>query len=251
MFNTNRSIASELGRALSSLHGWYNSTDIEALQTLLCIHMLEDDDGYAQMADVRREVGIAPDKMTRCTRLLMGMNKSAPLSILGGNAARSPLIIMVNYENSPSVKRLGLTSAGRAIVSDIITPLLKRENRINELKEQILAQEDRITELEHGQICLKQNIETLGFNPQVLSKSFGDNAIFWDRAALMLKAILDDMSRLTPNEMYDLGLPSIQKVMMEMPGFNPNENHSSSEHDAAAHYKGYAFAYIRSMRTDE
>jgi hypothetical protein len=240
MLNTNRSIASELGQALSTLHSWYNSTDIEALQTLLCIHMLEDDDGYAQMADVRREVGIAPDKMTRCTRLLMGMNKSAPLSILGGNAARSPLIIMVNYENSPSVKRLGLTSAGRAIVSDIITPLHKRENRIKELKEQI-----------HGQICLKQNIEALGFNPQVLSQSSGDNAIFRDRAALMLKAIINDMSRLTPNEMYDLGLPSVQKVMMEMPGFNPNENHSSSGHDAAERHKGFTFSCIRSMRTDE
>ncbi|KXS55311.1 MAG: hypothetical protein AWU57_297 [Marinobacter sp. T13-3] len=240
MTDTTKNAVEDLGRALSALHDWYSSTDIEALQTLLCIHMLADQNGYAQLAEVRREVGTQPDRMTRCIRLLMGRQKSRSLSILGSDdAQRKPLVDCTSYEDAPTVKVVALTPKGRDIVERILEPLVQRENRAQSLESKLDKQQ-----------TLKATIEKLGFDADTLLQMTKDtgNRIFTERANSMLRALLQDLAELSPQQLYALGLPRTQQYLMEVPGFSPDAPDDTKTDERML---GFNWAMIRHTRTDQ
>lgn len=239
MSDNSQSIAKELGQALSELYLWNNSSDVEALQTLLCIQLLADHRGYAQLAEVRREVGIAPDRMTRCVRLLMGQKKSMRLSLLAGDTNdRAPLIDMAAYEDSPTVKRVALTPKGRDIVHQFLLPSLKRQERIAELEEKVKV---------HARII--QAVEDLGYDTDKLaSGALGGNDVFAHRAKHFLGSLLKDLANLSPQKIYDLGLPNTQQCLMTLAGFSPG---SEASEDEARRQLGFLYAIINHARTTE
>jgi len=251
MTDTTKNAVEDLGRALSALHDWYSSTDIEALQTLLCIHMLADQNGYAQLVEVRREVGTQPDRMTRCIRLLMGRQKSRSLSILGSDdAQRKPLVDCTSYEDAPSVKQVALTPKGRDIVERILEPLVQRETRASQLEEKLDAcVEQTQTERDKRQ-ALARIIEALGFDTDKLSESVNgtQNRIFTERANHMLRALLQDLAELSPQQLYALGLPRTQRYLMEVPGFSPD---APDDNKTDERMLGFNWAMIRHTRTDQ
>ena len=242
--NTRAAIV-DLGSALGALYSWYSSTDIEALQTLLCIKLLADDDGYAQLVDVRREVGTQSDRMTRCIRLLMGQKKSLSLSLIGGEAQRQPLVDLTAYAETPNVKRVALTPKGREIVDRILEPLTERDNRA-ELE----------SEVKEDYRALSSAIREMGFDPEGLlsmAKS-SDNRIFTERAHNMLNAFLQDMAELSPQQMYALGLPRTQHYLMGVPGFRPStpEDEQSQGADGTCRQNlGFSWAILNRERNDQ
>lgn len=238
MPESNKSIALELGTALSELYLWNSSSDIEALQALLCIHLLADDQGYAQLAEVRREVGIAPDRMTRCVRLLMGQKKSIRLSLLSDDTNhRAPLIDQTVYARSPTVKMVALTPRGRDIVSQFLLPAVKRQERIQELEAKTK---------EHAELI--EGIEGLGFRAdKIVSPHSGTEAFFQHSAQKFLSALLKDITSLSPQEIYDLGLPNTQERLMHLAGFTPGD---ATCEDEARKQLGFLYALINHTRKD-
>jgi hypothetical protein len=230
----------DLGKALEALYSWNSSADIEALQALLCIDLFADDRGYAQLVDIRREVGIAHDRMTRCVRMLLGGKKSVSIPLMGGATDRQPLVDMATYDDSPSVKRIALTPMGRDIVNRILTPLVDRQKRIDELEAALQDHEK-----------LKAGVRAIGYDPEKLSSGAdGDpNAVFNARARDFLSALVGDLAQLSPQQIYDLGLPTVQDRLCQVPGFWPGQEGNDSAQVRQA--LGFNFALIRHMGTSE
>jgi hypothetical protein len=237
--DSKKAVIEDMGKSLQALYSWNSSTDIEALQTLLCISLLADDKGYAQLGDIRREVGIAHDRMTRCTRLLMGYKKSVSIPLMGGSTDRQPLVDMATYDDSPSVKRIALTPIGRDIVNRILMPLVERQQRIDELEAEAKDHEK-----------LVQAVKAIGYDPaKLVSNIDGDvNSIFNARARLFLSALIDDVAALSPQQLYDLGLPEVQRHICSLPGFSPDTE--SGDAEQARKQMGFNLAIIRNIHKD-
>ena len=243
MPESSMSVAQELGKALGEMYQWNNSSDVEALQTLLCINMLADSKGYAQLVDVRREVGMAPDRMTRCLRLLMGQQKSHRLTIFASpEGERAPLIDVAAYEDSPTVKRVALTPRGKSIVDRMLMPALKRQERIDELEAELEAQCAK-----HANLI--KAIEGMGYDAEKLSRdSYGENAFWHEHANEFIKAVLTDLSSLSPQEIYGLDLPTVQHSLMRVPGFSPDK---TSDNTGARKQLGFLYAMLNHTRKSD
>lgn len=220
IMDTNKVAVEELGKALSALYSWNSSTDIEALQILLCINLYADERGYAQLVDVRREVGIAHDRMTRCTRLLQGHKKSQSIPLIGGTSDRRPLVDMATYDDSPSVKRIALTPHGRDIVNKILMPIIERQQRIDELEKQL-----------QKQINISDAVRALGYDPDTIGHPQNPclDTLFYDRARQFMSALINDVDALSPQQIYDLGLPTVQQRLCELPHFWPGSESANSD----------------------
>lgn len=122
---------SEVIKSFSDVYCWNNAIDIEAIQVLLCIELHADQSGFADMAEVRRYLEIPADRLTRTLRLLQGQNKSISLSASTG-PAREPLVVVKMAKDSQINKRLGLTMSGKTIVTNILDPVVKKQEEILE-----------------------------------------------------------------------------------------------------------------------
>jgi hypothetical protein len=217
--NTSKSAIEELGIALSALYAWNSSTDIEALQILLCINLFADERGYAQLVDVRREVGIAHDRMTRCTRLLQGHKKSQSIPLIGSTSDRSPLVDMATYDDSPSVKRIALTPQGRRIVDKTLMPIIERQQRIDELEKQL-----------QEQVNISDAVRALGYDPEKIGHPRDPilDTLYESRARQFMTALIDDIDALSPQQIYALGLPTVQQCLYDLPHFRPDSGPNGS-----------------------
>jgi len=224
---------------LSALYSWNSSTDIEALQVLLCINLYADDRGYAQLVDVRREVGIAHDRMTRSIRLLQGHMKSQSIRLIVGGTDRQPLIDVTTYNDSPSVKRIALTSHGRDIVNQILMPVIERQQRIDELEAQLEAQ-----------ASLPDAVRALGYDPNKIGNPRVTwlDTLFYDRARRFMSALISDIDALSPQQIYDLGLPTVQQCLCDLPHFWPGSE--SADSDKVREQLDVTFSLIRELHPD-
>ncbi|GBO89238.1 hypothetical protein [Marinobacter salsuginis] len=228
----------ELGSALGTLNAWNSSADVEALQVLLCIHIMADDKGYAQLVEIRKEIGIAPDRMTRCIRMLLGQKKSASILSLGDSTDRQPLVDVASYDDSPSVKRIALTPKGLSIVQQILLPLIHRQRRIDELEAALREKEKLVSA-----------VRTIGFDPGKLANAPDALEPLKMRAKAFLAALVNDVARLSAKEIYDLGLPAVQRQLLEIPGFSPDCQSGNSEQVRQA--LGFNSFVIRDLRQDD
>lgn len=222
---------SQLGAALGKLYAWNSSADIECLQVLLCTRLLANDDGYAELARVRLEIGIPMDRMTRCLRLLAGGTKST--SFLGGRSKEDQnvaLIDITSYAHNQSVKIIGLTSYGREIISGI-------ENIYSIKNEEIEALSST-----------KELLDRLGFITDISKiQDYLDsgNAVVTYRATALFDAIFNDLSKMSLVDLYNLNLPHLNKHLQEIPGAHPERNEFPEE---ANRHKGYSCALLNRLR---
>jgi hypothetical protein len=188
-----------MGRGLAKLYSWNQAVDVEAQQVLLCIRALSDENGYAQVAEVRKTVGIAPDRMTRCMRMLQGYNKGQSI-FKGLITKRQPLIDLTTYIDSPSVGRIGLTDRGFEIVEELVGSC----HRIVEL-EDLLEKQNRII----------QTFTKMGFDIEKIDLASKSTELsFWDdRVNCLFNKLLEDLSNKTPEELLELDLPILTEVL--------------------------------------
>lgn len=197
--------AMNFGSALAKLYRWHQESDIECLQVLLATHGLKDDDGYAVMADVRTQVGVAADRFTRCMRLLQGFKKSKP--ILSNDASdRTALLQEAVYNDSPSVKRIGLTSQGSEIVETVIGPLTAADETISQKNAEI-----------EGFRWLVKTTEALGIhcdNDDIFTDPMTGVHIW--RGLRIIKALIRDVSTMRDTDFDVLLDPRLKQVSKEI-----------------------------------
>jgi hypothetical protein len=184
-----------LGIGLAQLYSWNQAVDVEAQQVLLCIKSLSDENGYAQVAEVRKTVGVAADRMTRCMRMLQGQKKSQSM-FKGLGSQRQPLIDTCSYTGSPTVARVCLTNKGDEIVEKLIGSC----HREMELEAMLEKQSRMLKQVE----CMGFDIDEI----ERLSTSSMDQ-LWYDRSNAILKAVMNDLSQKKLSELLDLNMPSL------------------------------------------